>query len=644
MLGFLGRELDLDQDVEGFGEFVEAAGELGGIDGLDDVEELAGAAAFVGLEVSDQVEAGAWKLTDERGLGFELLDVVFAELAEAEVVSGEDGGGGEDLGDGEEGDFAAAAAGAGASVRDAAFDGGEIFGEARMHCEAIIMGPVPFSRKAARATPAAELREELERFLAGCRRPVLIEPGEAPFSLAEASEYRLTERADCLLVEAWDEARNLARRVVRVEERKTARLTLEVSRFGGRKGTITLADSDRAQAAPALLRGTREVLKELLRRWLARQYPGWQAAEITTGMDLEHTLSPAYPRALLRRGTKRLAAMAAPAGGADAAMTFALIWMDYVRRRDRAEVDGLALFLPQGEEGNTLIRLPHLRVEAAVFRYGEDGLEEAVDASDRGNVATHVEPWREPPPEPANEAERWLRDVSLMPGVERVAAAPGEVSLRVNGLEFARYAGGALRYGIDRKQRARGVEEVEALARELERIRHADAPEAGHQWVRRNPEAWLESRVRADVRLLDADLLREPVYGQVPAFAGQERGLMDLLAISRAGRLAVIEVKAGEDPQLPLQALDYWIRVAHHAAAGDFGACGYFRGMEVRRETPRLLLVAPALGFHPTTETVLGYFGRHVEVERIGLGVEWQRTPRVVLRVEGARRPEWDSG
>lgn len=506
------------------------------------------------------------------------------------------------------------------------------------------MGPVAVPRKAARATPAAELREEVERFLAGCRQPVLIEPGEAPFSLASAGEYRLTERPDCLLVEAWDEARNLVRRVVRVEDRKTARLTLEVSRFGRRKGTITLADSGRAQAAPALLRGTREVLKELLRRWLSRQYPAWQAAEITAGMDLEHSLSPSYPRALLRRGTKRLAALAAPAGGADAALTFALIWMDYLRRRDRAQTDGLALFVPSGEEHNTLIRLPHLALEAAVFRYGEDGQEEAVDTSDRGNLETRVEPWREPPPEPSNEAERWLRQASLLPEVERVAAAPGEVSLRVNGLEFARYAGGELKYGIDRKRRARGLAEVEALARELARIRNADRPETGHEWARRNPEAWLESRVRVDVRLLDAALLREPVYGQVPAFAGQERGLMDLLAISREGRLAVIEVKAGEDPQLPLQALDYWIRVAHHAAAGDFESAGYFRGVAVRREAPRLLLVAPALGFHPTTETVLGYFGRHVEVERIGLGVEWQWTPRVVLRVEGARRPEWDSG
>jgi hypothetical protein len=127
----------------------------------------------------------------------------------------------------------------------------------------------------------------------------------------------------------------------------------------------------------------------------------------------------------------------------------------------------------------------------------------------------------------------------------------------------------------------------------------------------------------------------------VPAFSGQDRGVLDLLAISREGRLSVVELKASEDPQLPLQALGYWIRVAHHAARGDFGTCGYFRGMAVSAEPPRLLLVAPAMEFHPTTETILGFFAGHVEVERIGLGVEWQRAPRVVLRVRGARRPEW---
>ena len=63
---------------------------------------------------------------------------------------------------------------------------------------------------------------------------------------------------------------------------------------------------------------------------------------------------------------------------------------------------------------------------------------------------------------------------------------------------------------------------------------------------------------------IDASLLPEPVYGQVPAFAAADRGVLDLLAVDHRGRLAVIELKASEDVHLPLQALDYWMRVQWH--------------------------------------------------------------------------------
>ena len=50
-------------------------------------------------------------------------------------------------------------------------------------------------------------------------------------------------------------------------------------------------------------------------------------------------------------------------------------------------------------------------------------------------------------------------------------------------------------------------------------------------------------------------------YAQVPAIGAGERGCLDLLTLDRGGRLAVIEIKADEDMHLPLQGLDYWIRV-----------------------------------------------------------------------------------
>jgi hypothetical protein len=109
--------------------------------------------------------------------------------------------------------------------------------------------------------------------------------------------------------------------------------------------------------------------------------------------------------------------------------------------------------------------------------------------------------------------------------------------------------------------------------------------------------------------------------------------------VDRAGRLAVLELKASEDIHLPLQALDYWMRVVWHLERGEFGERGYFPGIALRRDWPRLLLVAPSLGFHPKTETILRYFARTIEVERIGVGVEWRQGPRVMFRIPGAQRP-----
>lgn len=75
------------------------------------------------------------------------------------------------------------------------------------------------------------------------------------------------------------------------------------------------------------------------------------------------------------------------------------------------------------------------------------------------------------------------------------------------------------------------------------------------------PERWLESEVKRDITAVDAKLDSTHVYAQVPAFAASDRGMIDLLAGTREGRLAVIELKADEDIHLPLQGLDYWSRV-----------------------------------------------------------------------------------
>jgi hypothetical protein len=225
--------------------------------------------------------------------------------------------------------------------------------------------------------------------------------------------------------------------------------------------------------------------------------------------------------------------------------------------------------------------------------------------------------------------------------VERIPVHDGRTSLRVRGIEFAELSGGELFFGMTERRPARQhhIAEIERLVEELDGARSPEAADREHPLYRQYPEAWLESQARAQIETLDASLRRDPIYGQVPAFAGGERGILDLLAVDHSGRLAVIELKASADLQLPLQALDYWIRVKWHLDRGEFTANGYFPGIEVRPDPPRLLLVSPSLEFHPSSETILCYFAPGIAVERIGLAVEWRKGLRVMFRLTGAEPP-----
>jgi len=93
-----------------------------------------------------------------------------------------------------------------------------------------------------------------------------------------------------------------------------------------------------------------------------------------------------------------------------------------------------------------------------------------------------------------------------------------------------------------------------------------------------------------------------------------------------------MELKASEDMQLPMQAVEYWLRVRRHQRDDDFERYGYFAEKELDPKPPLVYLVAPALRFHPTTETLLKYLSPEVQMTRIGLNQNWRRGLRVVFR------------
>lgn len=109
--------------------------------------------------------------------------------------------------------------------------------------------------------------------------------------------------------------------------------------------------------------------------------------------------------------------------------------------------------------------------------------------------------------------------------------------------------------------------------------------------------------------------------------------MIDLLGVTRRrGRLVVIELKASEDLHLPLQAVDYWLRVRRHLVEGDFRSYGYFPGVEFQSGPPLVWLVAPSRRFHPANEVLARYLVSDLQVSRIGLSESWRRGVRVVFR------------
>ena len=120
-------------------------------------------------------------------------------------------------------------------------------------------------------------------------------------------------------------------------------------------------------------------------------------------------------------------------------------------------------------------------------------------------------------------------------------------------------------------------------------------------------------------------------------FSASDRAMIDVLAITREGRLAVVELKADEDIHLPLQGLDYWSRVAWHHARNEFQQYGYFPGRELSGERPLLLLAAPALHVHPATDTLLRYISPEIEWTLAGLDEHWREGVKAVFPETAAR-------
>lgn len=509
----------------------------------------------------------------------------------------------------------------------------------------------------------------LESFLAEHPRAVVLEDGRAIFEMREA-KYRLaTEHGRCTL-HLWSEERNLVRRVSAAVMRNTV-LRLSTHRFGQTKPQTLELVPDRDRRTPSARETTRVRYLRVLERVLARAFPEWKIDGLRTAMDLEKSFGPAYARGSLMKGQHAWAVIAVNEEETpaiiDGILTVGILWLDHCRSKGdgRRVYQGLKIIVPRGTGALTASRIAWLNERAAQWELWElnqktEELEQR-EPGDHGNLATRLV--HAPNEAAARErfADAIARVIKLVPEamravVEQRVRSSSEIAFLLYGLEFARVRVGFSANSFNREEEitfGAGANETplsdeneaelrELVARLFER-RYATGDKRDPLY-RMQPERWLESVLRREVQPLDERLNDGHVYTQVPAFAAGDRGMLDLLSVTADGRLAVIELKADDDLHLALQGLDYWIRVRWHhrqtAAAsdrqsfglGEFQRLGYFGGMRLSPDDPRLYLVAPALRVHPATEVVLRYLSPRVEWTMVALDERWREKVKVIWR------------
>ncbi|MBK9156324.1 MAG: hypothetical protein IPM25_19315 [Chloracidobacterium sp.] len=239
-------------------------------------------------------------------------------------------------------------------------------------------------------------------------------------------------------------------------------------------------------------------------------------------------------------------------------------------------------------------------------------------------------------PDELGPSEMAGRIIALAPeAIDILHSRHGE-TLRFNGLPFARVRKMAGResawFGVEKRKRTLNEAswtELERLVEILKSCRAFDSDSKRHEFYRHSPESWLESILRRNIKLLDANLILAPIYNQFRTAAADK---IDLLALRRDGRLVVIEIKASPDRETPFQAADYWRKIEHLRRRGELRRARVFGDLEMIKKPPLVYAVAPALSFHRDFEHFARMLTPEIELWRFELHENWREEIKVIAR------------
>ncbi len=220
--------------------------------------------------------------------------------------------------------------------------------------------------------------------------------------------------------------------------------------------------------------------------------------------------------------------------------------------------------------------------------------------------------------------------------IDVIFSKQGE-TLRFHGLPFARLrrvlTEEKVWFGVEKEKRmlSKNTEkDFFDLIENLKKYRCFDSPNKRHLFYNSAPEAWLESLLRRNIKLLDANLILSPVYHQFRA--GREK--IDLLALRKDGRLVIIELKVAPDREMIFQAADYWRKIELHRQKGNLQKAKIFGDLEISGNPTICYLVAPTLSFHPDFNFLAQTVSDEIEIHRFNLAEHWRDDLKVLERRE----------
>ena len=383
------------------------------------------------------------------------------------------------------------------------------------------------------------------------------------------------------------------------------------SKFRSNLDVITLYPGNRLPSTIDLRRRRRAFQQEIapaLCSWFGTR----KLERQTLYSDRRHGIGGAYPRFLIGRHAVIAVDPDESSTVINGIMRAALLWAPLVRRQ-------ITVVVPRGRSQTIAARLGAMPYMSAAFQWLQwDGSAltrfEATDAVPETHVQEFISP------EVDGEVGRICGLApDLLQAVPHIAGKA--VSVRLRGIEIARVSQDGTIYPLGTP--------IEQVIREIDEARRYGSR---HPLAHAHEERWLESNLIGQIRQLLPSVDVRHVYPQVPSFVGEERNIIDLLTVTDSGRLVVIEIKASADPDLPFQALDYWLAVERHRKAGDFLAKGYFKDCQLKDQPAILVLVAPLLSYHKTLYRMLAALPESVPLIQIGINQNWKRNVKILRR------------